>query len=403
MTEHLKKYYFLCMVGKVRTKEHCPRCKGIFEGEPLRCPVCLTTPEKYFLDLSIKGHKRTRLYCGPDGHSLDSWERASRLLTAIRYDIDQGKGFDPADYVRREVKSLVFENYAAAWLERKGLEHERGHITRGYLNHLKTYVGRHLVPFFLGRSLRDIKAGLIEDFRNTLPADLSHKTVVNIMGCLHKIFQDAYRRRDILDLPIFPKLEHEEPVTKWIDETDQRRVLAEIKDPVKYAFYLFLKWQGCRPSEGRALRWEKVDLKEGRVIISAAMDVNAYKPYTKERNIRYLPLHPEVIEALRKLPRNLSGFVFMVNGKPISVKSASESWQRAAKRAGIEVTCYEGTRHSLASQAVNRGVPERTIGDMLGHKTLKSTRRYAKMKSESLKAIWEMDGTRVEQLAEGED
>jgi site-specific recombinase XerD len=42
----------------------------------------------------------------------------------------------------------------------------------------------------------------------------------------------------------------------------------------------------------------------------------------------------------------------------------------------------------LASQAINQGCPERIVGDMLGHKTLKSTRRYAKMKSESLRKIW---------------
>ena len=60
----------------------------------------------------------------------------------------------------------------------------------------------------------------------------------------------------------------------------------------------------------------------------------------------------------------------------------------AAERVGVEVTCCEGTRHSLAGQAINQGCSERIVGDMLGHKTLKSTRRYAKMKSESLKAVW---------------
>ena len=376
------------MVGKIRTKEHCPRCKGKFEGEPLRCPLCLTTPDKYFIDISWPGQKRARLYCGPDGHPLDSWERASRLLTAIRYDVDRGKGFEPKDFVRREVRGLSFENYVEAWFQRKELEFQRGHITKGYLGHLKTYISKYFVPFFGTRSIRDIREGQIEDFRNNLPVELSHKTVANLMGCLHKIFEDAYRRHDILAIPWFPKLEREEAVTRWISEEEQRAVLAEMPDPVRYAFFLFLMKEGCRPSEARALRWEKVDFKNDMVVIAAAMDINTFKPYTKERNVRYLPLHPEVKDALQKLPRALNGFVFVLHGRQISKKTASDSWRRAAERAGVEVTCYEGTRHSLASQAINQGCSERIVGDMLGHKTLKSTRRYAKMKSESLKAVW---------------
>ena len=57
-------------------------------------------------------------------------------------------------------------------------------------------------------------------------------------------------------------------------------------------------------------------------------------------------------------------------------------------KAGVKATCYEGTRHSLASQAINRGVSERIVGDMLGHKSRSSTRRYAKMKSDTLKQVW---------------
>ena len=276
------------------------------------------------------------------------------------------------------MRGLAFENYAEAWFQRKEVEFERGHITKGYLGHLKTYISKYFVPFFGTRSIRDIREGQIEDFRNSLPVGLSHKTLANLMGCLHKIFEDAYRRHDILDLPWFPKLEREEAVTLWISEEEQRAVLAEMPDPVRYAFFLFLMKEGCRPSEARALRWEKLDFKNDMAVIAAAMDINTFKPYTKERNVRYLPLHPEVKDALQKLPRALSGFVFVLHGRPISKKTASDSWRRAAERAGVEVTCYEGTRHSLASQAINQGCSERIVGDMLGHNTLKSTRRYAK-------------------------
>ena len=44
-------------------------------------------------------------------------------------------------------------------------------------------------------------------------------------------------------------------------------------------------------------------------------------------------------------------------------------------KAGVKVSCYEGTRHSLASQAINRGCPDGKISKMLGHKSSASTKK----------------------------
>jgi integrase len=134
--------------------------------------------------------------------------------------------------------------------------------------------------------------------------------------------------------------------------------------------------QGCRSGEARALRWENVDFKAGVVVICAAMDTEVYRPRTKEGDIRYLPLHPEVADALKKLPRQLSGFVFTYRGKPLHRKVVWETWAKAAKRAGVDINCYQGTKHSLGSQAVNSGVDLEILRRFFGHKDIRSTQRY---------------------------
>lgn len=63
---------------------------------------------------------------------------------------------------------------------------------------------------------------------------------------------------------------------------------------------------------------------------------------------------------------------------------------------GGEFIPDEGTRHSLASQAINKGVSERLIGEMLGHRTSASTRRYAKVRAEALKGVWGEDKIKTE-------
>jgi integrase len=376
------------MKGHIRTMEKCPVCQGKFQGEPLRCLKCKTVLRRLYIDLWWKG-KRYPIFTGRDNYSLDSWDRAYRLLTTIRESIDRSK-FDPRDFVRKEIKHFVFENYAPTWLERRQHECERQQLARSYFKQLKGAMHNYLIPFFKGKNLRDIRAGDLIDFRDWLPHSLSNKTVSNLFGMLHKIFRDAHDLRDILHLPPFPRFKKKEPVTHWIDKEDQEQILANIKDPVYRAFHLFLMRQGCRPNEARALRWEKVDFRHDMVIIDAAFDLNRFRPSTKEEDTRYLPLHPEVREALKKLPRHLTGYVFVNrHGRPLSASQVYVHWRQAAEKAGIKVTNYEGTRHSLASQAINRGVSERIVGDMLGHKTLTSTRRYAKMRTETLRHVWE--------------
>lgn len=376
----------LCMSGHIRTMQKCPRCKGKFRGTPLICPACSIAPTKYYIDFPWNG-ERLRIFTGQDGYSLSDWVATDRLLTSMRYEVDRGN-FDPKDFLKKEIHGLQFDNYCRSWLSRREKELAKGLISQGYFTELKAYANRYFIPFFDRKSIRDIREAHIEDFRDILPDHLSHKTIFNILGALRKLFRDAFRRKDTLILPEFPKIPKGDPVTHWIPEEDQERVLEQMNDPVRRAFYLFLIKQGCRPGEARALRWENVDLKQGYVTICASFDREIYKPYTKERDFRPLPLHPRVIEALSKLPRNIAGWVFTFRGQSITQWMASAYWRRAAMRAGVKISCYEGTRHSLASQAINRGVPEGTIGKMLGHKSSASTKRYAKLLTESLKVIW---------------
>jgi integrase len=257
------------------------------------------------------------------------------------------------------------------------------------MKEVRAYTRLYFLPFFGKMSIRDIREAHIEDFKNQLPEHLSPKTVYNILGVFRKLMHDAYRRRDILSMPTFPKIPLNEPHTRFLWPEEQEKILAQVKDPVYRTFYLFLMMQGCRPGEARALRWENIDLKNDIVVIRAAFDRGVYRPHTKERDVRVLPLHPNVKQALLKLPRSLAGFVFVNRfGRPLSSYRVDEIWRQAARASGVKATCYEGTRHSFASQAINRGVSQRQVGAFLRHKWDSSTRRYAKVVADSLRGFW---------------
>ena len=71
---------------------------------------------KCYVDLHYQG-KRIRIFSDKDGLALDQ-DRAERLLSHIRYELDHGL-FDARNYVRREFKYLQFHTYAETWLKRQ--------------------------------------------------------------------------------------------------------------------------------------------------------------------------------------------------------------------------------------------------------------------------------------------
>ena len=342
----------------------------------------------FYIDLWWEG-TRYSIYSDRDGVSFGkSQKHADRLLSHIRYEIDHGI-FEPKAYIKRELKGLLFANYAEVWLERQRLKMEQGFLARETFRTRQRHIKNHLAPLLASRNIRDFNAGVLEDLMLRLPKDLSAKSVKDILGTLRKIFGDAQDREDISRIPKFPKVDVGEPETKWLGPEEQEEILDQITDLCRKAFFIFLMDMGCRPSEGRALRWECVSFKTDRVKIIAGMDGEVYRPSTKEKDKRELPMSPRVIEALKALPRDLCGFVFTFRGRPFTHKLIDRTWRRACKAVGIEGIClYQGTKHSLGTWAATSGIPMNLIQDYFGHKCQSSTRRYAKLaKVETLRVM----------------
>ena len=71
-------------------------------------------------------------------------------------------------------------------------------------------------------------------------------------------------------------------------------------------------------------------------------------------------------------------------------------WRRARKEAGLDDVRLHDLRHTVASQAVARGVPLSTVARMLGHSDPKMTLRYAHVGDRDLQAAAERIGKAIE-------
>ncbi len=93
---------------------------------------------------------------------------------------------------------------------------------------------------------------------------------------------------------------------------------------------------------------------------------------TKNGNPRVVPIHPKLNTCLKyKMPtRFIIGYHFRI----------------ARAKVGLEELHIHDLRHSAASELINSGVDLYTVGAVLGHKSSASTKRYAHLATDSLKA-----------------
>jgi site-specific recombinase XerD len=108
-------------------------------------------------------------------------------------------------------------------------------------------------------------------------------------------------------------------------------------------------------------------------------------PLGKLHNDRYVPLHPEVKGLLDEWVAHRGedlriNDLFVIHGRRIGAGRVDAAVKRAARAAGLreEVTAHR-LRHTLATQAINRGMTLEAIAALLGHRSLQMTLIYARI------------------------
>jgi len=145
---------------------------------------------------------------------------------------------------------------------------------------------------------------------------------------------------------------------------------------------------GMRKSEVLNLRWENVDLQNGFILLDQ----------TKNGERREIPINATLRETLMGLfigraKRIDIPWVFYdpVTGKPY--QSVKRSFASACRRAGIKDFTFHCLRHTFASHLVMAGVDLTTVKELLGHKNLTMTLRYAHLApSHKVNAVNALDG-----------
>jgi integrase len=220
----------------------------------------------------------------------------------------------------------------------------------------------------------DIDAAAIDKVKLELKAAGNTPSTINRkLAALSKMLAVAEDRGIILERPKLRREREAEPRTRFLSLEEERALFDAIavRDPEIRQLCIFLVETGLRVSEALFLRWSDVD---GPLIRIAG---------TKNDVPRAVPLSQAAAEVL-----------FRRAGLPAPWRGISQSrlnhvWNLAKKDIGLEddeELVPHSLRHTFASRLIQGGAGLILVKDLLGHRSISMTMRYAHLSPDATEA-----------------
>ena len=239
----------------------------------------------------------------------------------------------------------------------------------------------------------DVRRPHIEAFKLFFAAHLTVKgvpparnTIRQRFGMLRSFFDriiewdwpDAPPRIPIfsIDVPIA-----DDPLPRFLDDARAARLAAKaaVAPPLDRLVIEVLSRTGMRVGELCALADDAVIVMNGTPWLRV--------PVGKLHNDRYIPLHPNAARLIAEWTLDhppAGGRLIHIDGQPLDRHHVSRIVRRVAAAAGLGHVHPHQLRHTLATQAINRGMRLESIATMLGHRSLRMTLTYARIANKTV-------------------
>ena len=268
--------------------------------------------------------------------------------------------------------------------ERYQREYVEMHCKSATVSHYRLMLRKHIVPALGERLVADVEYKDILSFHN----GLHHMpTVANrAADILVKMFNlaDAWGWRPSGTNPCrgvsrFKVEKHERFLTREelyrLGQALRAAPAERLASTHAAAAIRLLVLTGCRRNEILGLRWDDLNFETGEMRLRDS-----------KTGARMVPLPPKSTEILAALPRTLDNpWVFPGRKKGARLVNLNDSWDRVRKRAGLKGVRLHDLRHTYASRALALGESLPMIGDLLGHRKVNTTARYAHLARDSVR------------------
>ena len=321
-------------------------------------------------------------YAGLDGRTLressgsTKFREAESLLIKRRNEIKEGK--------QPEVKRIsnhsfieLSEEYLK-WAERqRSYKSKRGFVLQ-------------LVDLYGSLPLRRFSSKLLEQFQTArLQKGNKPATVNRLMATLkHMISKaadwDMVEEETLKRVRKVQLLEENNRRLRFLTKEECRELINACINHLRSILIIALN-TGMRKREVLFLKWDNVDLRNGFILLEL----------TKNGERREIPINDTVREVFQSIIRRLDvPFVFYDPRVGNPYQDVKRSFPSACRRAGIKDFRFHDCRHTFGSQLVMAGIDLTTVKELLGHKTIAMTMRYAHLApSHKVKAVCILDDT----------
>lgn len=206
---------------------------------------------------------------------------------------------------------------------------------------------------------------------------LSPSTINRYRSFISSVFTYAEKNERIGANPCkrVGRFKENESRIRWLREDEEKKLRLEIvEDRHLWEFDLAL-YTGMRRGELFSLKWADCDLERGILTCRG------------KTGRRHVHAGPAAVAALAKL-KELSGektFVVPDKNDHPDVRRDWRRWfEKAVKQAGIKDFRFHDIRHTYASRLAMAGEDIRTIQELMGHKSIVMTMKYAHLASAKL-------------------
>jgi integrase len=279
-----------------------------------------------------------------------------------------------------EPKKITFKSFAAEYLE-----YSKANKAKSSYERDRTVIQKHLLPVWGEQLLQRITAKDIENYKLGRIDRVMASTVNRELALISNMFRKAIEWDYLKMTPTaqIKKIKTGVRHFRYLSHEEAERLLESCRqssNPQLHVFVATALNTGMRLGELTALEWKDIDLKRGTIRVDNKQD-----HHTKNYETRTIPMNDQLCEVLGKHPRRLdSPYVFArENGEKF--RKMRTSFENAVKRAGIPHVRFHDLRHTFASHLVMGGVDIRAVQELLGHKDIRVTMRYAHLAPDHMK------------------
>ena len=312
-----------------------------------------------------RGHVYWIRYAGLDGKTIyestgsDKFRDAETLLIQRKQGIKEGK--------QPEVKRIAncsFKDLADQYREWIKGRHRSEPV--------KKYVIAALVERYGNIPLRRFNTPLVEQLQTEMIGKGRKNAYINkVLNILKAMFTKAVEwemvESDALKRVRRVKGLLENKRLRYLSVEECQRLIDACDTHLKPIVITALN-SGMRRGEILGLKREHLDMTYGFILLDR----------TKNGERREIPINETLKTLFRSLPRRLdTTYIFCdpKTGKPYG--DIKHSFDTARKKAELEDLHFHDLRHTFASHLVMAGIDLTTVKELLGHKDIKMTLRYA--------------------------